>query len=195
MPSIARKNSCAFTLVELCLVTAMLAVISLTVFATFNNAVKIVSKVRQEIPEEDIYIFLDRFTADVNNSLAFSGLAFKGSEDSLELITLVQSPRMGIRSVGKVLYSYDEKTGTLDRELLDFSHLYSREKGYLTHPLTKIKSFKFYYSSFDPVKKESRWEEEWLEGKLPTAIRLEFEVGDEAATTKCTKTVTLPVSS
>jgi len=198
MPSIIRKNKpspcVGFTLVELLLVTVMLAVISLTVFATFNNAIKIMSRVKQGIPEEDIYILLDRFTGDVSNSLIFTGLAFKGSENSLELVTLVQSPRLQMRTVGKVIYSYDEKAGVLDREQLDFSHLYSHENGYLAHALGNIKSLKFSYCSYDPVKKEYQWQGEWAKEGLPSAIRLEFEFENKTVSNKFSKTVSIPVS-
>jgi len=110
------------------------------------------------------------------------------------LVNLVQSPRLAMRTVGKVIYSYDEKAGVLNREQLDFSHLYSRENGYLAPALGNIKSLKFFYCSYDPVKKEYQWQGEWVKEGFPLAIRLEFEFGNKTVSNKFSKTVSIPVS-
>ena len=53
-----KKHNNAFTLVELLIVTAMLAVISLAIYSTFSSGLKIWQRVSKPIPEEDLGIFL-----------------------------------------------------------------------------------------------------------------------------------------
>ena len=104
-----------FTLIEMLVVTVMLSVISLAIYATFNNGIKIWQKINKPIPQEDLYIFLDRFVSDVKNTFKFTGLNFLGKVDRLEFPALVDSPRLNKKTVGQVVYFYNSTSGALNR--------------------------------------------------------------------------------
>lgn len=183
-----------FTLIELLIVTALLAVISLAIYATFNSGVKIWQRVNQQIPEEDLDIFLEKFALDLRNSFKFNGSNFLGEEKRFEFPTLVNSPGMNKKTVGKVIYLYDSESNIIKRNLLDFSQIYNGEEGTTQELLKNAKSLKFRYYLYDKEKKEYLWQDEWLKEDLPLAVRIELEFGNGTEIRKFTKTVNIPVS-
>ena len=67
-PMKRNKNNKGFTLIEVCLVSAMVAIISLAIYTTFANGIKIWQKAHTEILEEDVSIFFERFTSVIYKS-------------------------------------------------------------------------------------------------------------------------------
>ncbi len=185
----------AFTLVELLIVTAMLSIISLAIYSTFNNGIKIWQRINRSLPEEGLGIFLDKFSLDLKNTYKFTGLEFSGDRNRLEFMTLVNSPGLQKRTVGQVIYSYDSQNKILNREQRDYSQIYNDREGLANKVLTDIKSLKFRYYFYDGQRKKYLWLDEWSQETLPLAVRIEFEVGKEIGTNKVTKTVSIPVSS
>jgi len=187
-----RKPNIGFTLVELLLVLAMLAIVSLAVYATFNSGIKIWQRINTEIPEEDLDIFFYKFSSDLRNSFKFTGIDFLGEKDKVAFSTLVDSQRLKKRTIGQVIYSYDFLAEILNREERDFSQIYSDESNIATQSLRNIKSLKFQYYSYDKEKKEYLWNDEWQKKELPLAIRIELEFDDSTQANKFTKTVSIP---
>lgn len=189
-----RKSKIAFTLVELLLVSAMLGIISLAIFATFNSGIKIWQRLNTTLPEEDLDIFFDKFGTDLRNSFGFKYMNFIGTADKIEFATLVNSSRLNKRTVGLVTYSYDPMTEVLDREEKDFSQIYNDEEGIITLSLKNVASLGFQYYFYDEERREYLWDDEWRKEKLPLAIRISLEFNDGTQTNKVTKTVSLPAS-
>ncbi len=183
-----------FTLIEMIMVSALLAVMSLAIYATFNNGMKIWQRVNQSIAEEDLNIFLDKFSGDLRNSFKFTGTKFLGKEDGLEFATLVDSAALQKRSVGKIIYFYDPTAEALSREYLDFSQVYSGENNSHKQSLKNIRALKFQYYLYDPQKKEYLWQDEWLKEELPLAVRIELEFNNGTVVGNFTRTVGIPVS-
>jgi len=190
-----KKNSLGLTFIELLVVTVILSIVSLAIYASFNNGIRIWQRVNKNIPEEDLNIFFDRFALDLRNALQFSGINFSGGSERLEFATIINSQRLQKRTVGEVIYLYEPHKQILKREERDFSQIFSGEDGLIRQSLTKIGYLKFQYYSYDKNKKEYVWEEEWLAGgALPLAVRIEIEFKDGVQTHKFTKTVSIPVS-
>ncbi|MGE5197926.1 MAG: type II secretion system protein J [Deltaproteobacteria bacterium] len=194
MPRIISKTKNGFTFIELLVVTVMLAVISLAVFSAFSSGMKIMRRANRTLPQEDLDIMLDKFTSDVRNSLKFKDLRFIGTENSLELATLVGSSWMRTPTIGRVSYSYDPDSGVFNREQADFSQIYGRDLNRVAQSVGNIKSLRFFYYWYDPVKKEFLWQAEWSNEGLPLAVRLEFDFDDADQISKFTKTVSFPTS-
>ena len=55
-----RKNRSGFTLIELLIVAAMLGVVSLAIYSTFNNGLKLWQKVNKPVAGEDADIFFEQ---------------------------------------------------------------------------------------------------------------------------------------
>ena len=188
-----RKNK-AFTFIEIIIVTLMLAFISLGMYGLLNNGINIWKRVNQGSSLEDLNLFLERFTSDVRNVAVTGNIKFQGHKESLELPTLFASPRLGnIITPGKVAYSYDRQSGTLNRLQLDYSELYRQSGDYNPKSVAHIESLSLEYYLFDTSKREQVWLAEWSEEALPSAIRINFDYDDGAQILHFTKTVAIPV--
>jgi prepilin-type N-terminal cleavage/methylation domain-containing protein len=183
-----------FTLIEILVVTVILSIVSLAIFATFNNGIKIWQRVSRLLPEEDMAIFFDRFNSDVKNSLRFGGLKLTGSEYTLQLVTLVSTSRFQGLTPGEVIYSYNQNSKVISREELDLSHIYTEEKGISARSINNIKSCRFQYYYRDKERKQYFWQDEWIKEELPLAIRLELELDDGSQIRTFTKTVSIPIA-
>lgn len=174
--------------------SAILCVISLAIYATFNNGIKIWQKINRDIPEENLDIFFERFASDLRNAFRFKGIAFVGGEHRVDFPTMVNSPRMRIRSAGKVAYFYEPLTGIVRREEKDFSQIYTREEGLAKDSLRGVKSLRFQYYFYDSEEKEYAWQEEWVGETMPLAVRIELEFDNGVEIIKYSKSVGIPVS-
>ena len=182
------------TFVELLIVTAMLAVVSFAIYAIFSNGVKVWHKVNAPMPEEDVNILFDKFASDVRNCFKYTGIAFIGNGEGFECASLVFSPRLQKRTVGKIIYVFDSGENAITRETRDYSGVYTEERSVLIQMTKNIKSVRFYYYMYDAEKSEYLWLNEWLSEGLPLAVRMELECGDDNRTETFTKTVSIPVS-
>ncbi len=187
-----RKNK-GFTLIEMLIVTAMLAVVSLAVYATFDSGIKIWKRVNQEMPSEDMDIFFDKFTSDLRNTLKAGNISPSGQKDEFELPVLVNSRRLGI-SPGKVRYRFDHAKGGVIRQRMDYSDIYDGGSGSEELSMRNVKSLKFQYYIYDDEKQEYLWQDELTGQVLPLAVRVELELKDNGQTGKFTKTAGIPVS-
>ena len=184
-----------FTLIEMLIVTAILSVVALAIYATLNNGIKIWQKVNRQLTEEDLNIFFDKFTLDLRNTFKFTGINFSGTIDKLEFPTLVNSLRLQKRTVGRLIYAYEPETRILNRDQADFAGVYSGESNAIQQSLRNVRALKFQYYLYDEQEKEYLWQDEYghKEG-LPLAVRVELEFDDGAEIKKFTKTVGIPTS-
>jgi Tfp pilus assembly protein PilE len=73
-----KNNNLGFTLVEMLIVAVTLSIVSLAMYAIFNNGLKIWQRVSSQIPESEVNIFFDKFSLDLKNTVRFSGIKFQG---------------------------------------------------------------------------------------------------------------------
>jgi prepilin-type N-terminal cleavage/methylation domain-containing protein len=192
MRRMKQSNNEGFTLIEILVVTVILSVVSLAIFTTFSNGIKIWKRINTEITGEDLFIFCDRFGFDLRNSFKFTGIKFLGKEDSLEFPTKVNSPRLNAKTVGRVSYEYNPDARILIRRQTDFSGVYSAEEVPPKQSLKDIKNAKFLYYFYDKEKKEYVWLEEWSRDELPLAVKMELEFAGQDKNNKFIRTFSIP---
>lgn len=190
-----REKHPGLSLVEILIVMVIMSLISLAVYANLSSGIKIWQRINKPRPEEDLNIFLDRFMQDLKNALKFQGLDFLGTEDSFELPTLINSPALKTKTVGKVIYYYDRREKILKRQQQDLSQIYNRQDSGPVRQLGNVESLRFQYCSYDKEKKEFIWQEEWkTKDEFPLSVRMELEFNNGIQTKAFTRTVDIPIS-
>ncbi len=207
------KRNNAFTLIEMLVVMAMLSVVSLAVYVTFSNSLKIWQKANQEIPAQDIGIFFEKLTSDLRNTLRISGMVFAGTNEEVEFATLVnqrlQDPVMdsgrsdgqskgeakeAIVTVGRVRYRFDQSKAEMARQRMGYSDIHSSRQVAKDVMLQNVESLAFRYYTFDKEKQEYLWQDEWAGDGLPLAVRIELELKKDGQADKFVRTVSIPIS-
>ena len=185
----------ALTLIELAVVTAMLSIISLAIYANFNSGIKLWQVVNKDLPEEEINILFDKFTFDIKNSIRFKNIRFIGQVDKVEFATILDSPELGNRSVGKVVYLYDDYSKVLSRIQKDYSQVYSDRKGLVRELVRGVDSLRFRYYLYDRDIKKYIWQDYWDTDRMPLAVRISIKLSEGSKVEGFVKTVSLPIST
>jgi prepilin-type N-terminal cleavage/methylation domain-containing protein len=188
------KTKYGFTLVELLIVTVILAIISLAIFSTFSNGIKIYNRINSEGTLADLVIFCDRFSLDLSNCINNSLIKFIGKPEELEFASVLNSPRMQKRTVSRIRYAWDSSSEKIKRFTYDYSGVYNQEEVPSRQSLDKIKSCVFRYYYLDNQTRDFAWAEEWNKESLPVAVRMEVELTDNLET-KITRTFNIPIAA
>ncbi len=194
LDTMKNKIKSGFTLVEMLIVTVILAITSLAIFSTFSNGIKIYNRINSEATLADLAIFSDRFGQELRNSVNFTPIKFVGKKDELEFATLVNSPRMQKRSLGRVKYGWESSRERLMRFTGDYSGVYNQEDLSLRQSLDQVKSAVFSYYYFDNLTRDFAWAEEWNKGYLPSAVRMELELFQAGSEVKLVRTFDIPTA-
>jgi len=196
-------RSAGFTLIELMIVTALMGVLMLSVYAVFSSGVRIWKRINVQTKSEDVAILFQKLGTDVRNGTRFGKLPFMGEEDHMSFPCLFNDSRsaMGFR-MGVVTYSYESRAGTLVRQRQGISDIYEEKPGERIALLEGVDSAQFKYYFFDPEENGYGWIDEWPPDSLteepagnpvPVAVRLEITLNEYAGQGHHIKTIALPL--
>jgi prepilin-type N-terminal cleavage/methylation domain-containing protein len=192
-----RKEIFGFTLIETLIVAAMLSVVALALYSTFSSGIKIWQKLTQKVLADDVNIFFEKISDDLRNSFRFSGISFVGREDSLNFATLVKTDfgqREKVFTVGKVDYTFDAQTKSLNRQQVSYSQLYQNTSVPLRQMIANVEALRFQYYRYNPEEELYVWEDFWQEEEnIPLAVRITIYFGNAAKTESLAKTISIPL--
>ena len=194
-----------FTLIELVLVTAILAVIGMAVYGTFSNGLNIWEKVTEDSVEEDIYLFFEKISVDLRNSFKLTGLRFKGGKTKVSFPSMIKyKGEDGLENtIGEVTYYIDRKKKALMRREANYSEIYRKKPGFVRMLSENISSLQFKYYVYEEKYKKYAWVTDWqlsdeyfgevVEETLPLVVKIEIGIPGEKGEQKFVKTVQLPM--
>jgi len=158
MFKMTRHNERSLTLVELLLVTSLMAALSLAVYQSLSNGLEVWKRSRHVSTEGDVLIFFDRLGMDLSRAMDFSLFRFEGADRSITIPTIVNAPlgRRGSREVEYVLqqpglarYVFRHDRGEITRESAHYGRALKKEFGPPTSIVTNVTSVLI--SSFDLI--------------------------------------------
>jgi len=156
-----RQNVCrrrAFTLAEMLIVVTMISMISLAVFQAVSNGMRVWEYSAYYSREEDMAIFLDKFSQELRNSFPYSLFTFEGTQKSISFPTIVTTQmdraisdgRIDyVKQMGMVHYSFDQTYGALVRQQSNYSEAVNGKKGRKTAVIQPLVSLTFAYLIFE----------------------------------------------
>jgi len=183
-----------FTLIEMLLVSALLASLSLAIFLCLSNGLKLWQRTQQAVLQEDVAIFFDKFSGDLRNAFPFSTLAIEGQEYSFAFPTVVwmRADRGSARAadefvdqLGRAQYAFDGAQGVVTRQQANYSQG-MRKVWNDAAPQVLLRgamevSFKYFYSGRkgDDFSTEAK-------GGLPSGVEVgvRYKEGQEERTAK-----------
>lgn len=82
----------AFTLIEMLLVASLLSVTGLAVYHAISDGLRIWEYSRRYSSEEDVAVFFEKLTTDLQNIYRYSAISFDGKENKILIPTIVRTP-------------------------------------------------------------------------------------------------------
>ena len=80
-----------FTLIEILMVTALLSVIGLSLFSVFNSGISVWQRLTQEVIAEDVNLFFEKISSDLQSTFLFSEISFQGKEDEISFPVILSA--------------------------------------------------------------------------------------------------------
>ena len=191
---------------ELILSTAIIFLVSITVYATFFNAVNVWRRanVSRKL-EKDIAITLTKLSRDIRNAFEFSGIPFEGTENAVFFPGLVntapsgQNPQSGI---GRIVYFFDKDKMRLCKEEKKYPEVFREDKiedDHVTTLISDVEKLTFSYCYLDTLSSEYKWKDSWKkedQDSLPQAVKLELVLKSNGMdANQFTKTIFMPIGT
>lgn len=190
------KQGFGFTLIEMSLVTGLIAMIGLAVYGSLSSGMKIWQRANKKMPEVEINIFFDKISNDIRNWLIFSAIVPEGKRGALSFPLMQEKgltkDKMAV-GFGKVRYYFDKQAGCVYRDYQDYSQLAAEAKK--SQPqliISGIESLSFKYYYFDIAVKRGSWDDE-LDKEIPSAVKIDINFEDNKKIKKLTKIITVYV--
>ncbi len=123
-------NRKAFTLIEILIVTALLAAVSIAIANAFSNGLKLWARADRLTQQTQAGIFIDKFSEDLRQTHPMSTLRFKGRSTEIQFPTQVltladpHSTRHNeemVNTIGAVRYRFDPATKSIYRSQANYS--------------------------------------------------------------------------
>lgn len=200
MIKIFSKKS-GMTFIEVLIVSALIAVVSLSLYHGLNNGLKVWQRSQQLVVEEDILIFFEKLTKDLHNAYRFSTIAFEGVpsrfafpviQNSVIESSLNEQSQEYTEQLSKVEYIFDYNKNTLFRRQANYAQ--ALEDQY-AQPRAIVKGvsevvFKYYYmTDTDEIYTESVLE------TIPSRIEVTVSFSDRGYRRAMRKDIILPIGS
>lgn len=182
-----------FTLLELLVGTALVAVVAVVVAAAFAAGFRIWQRVSQQGDEESV-TGMELLSRDLRNTVPSRLAPFTGDEIRLEIPTILVSPsKEGGAVPGVVRYEYNRSARTLDR-VLHYFLVPDADQEHRDIVMESVGSVRFSYGDRgldgrDPVQWTSAWSGRTNE---PAAVRVELEFESGGVRFERVRTILLP---
>jgi Tfp pilus assembly protein PilE len=171
------------TFIEIMLVVSLIGLVSLALYQSFTNGLRVWQKSRELIIEEDVAVFFDKLAQDLRNTYVHTTQYFEGDSSRVSFPALVWLKTMNPRrhsdeysdQMGQVEYALDVERRSIVRRSANYSEARQRLFGQEQVVVTPIDGlqFKYYYLTDDG----EIFSEQVLE-TVPAGIEVEVTIQD-----------------
>lgn len=195
-----RIRSRAFTLIEVLLVSSLIAILAIAIFRSFGNGLKLWGKAERLNREAEVAIFLDKMAEDLRSTIVTSVISFKGTgmEISFPAIVLtkadIKSSRAAeqlIDQIGAVQYRFDPGQHTVLRRQANYSQAVKNTWGQETPVVMGIDDLILHYEVLS--NKSFLMKSELKEG-LPDGVMVEIHFTDDNGPHELKRFLPIPVA-
>ena len=192
-------NRRAFSLVEMLIVSALVATISIAVANAFGNGLKLWQRADLLSHDAGVGIFLDQMAEDCRQVQLMKTLSFKGDSRQVELPTIVtlnadpKSTRANeglIDSLGKVRYRYDDALHLIYRSRVNYGDAFYKRFSTEDIVIQSIESMSFKYYVITDKGLE---EKDSVDGSVPYAMAISLTFKQDGVVSSIERFFPIPV--
>lgn len=186
-----------FSLLEMLLVTALVASISLAVFLCLSNGLRLWKKMQAVKTAEAVTVFFDRLAVELANAFLFSTLPVDGEISAFVFPTIIyattdskssRADEVSAEQIGVVRYSYDKTSAQIVRQQADYGRAVSGNWHPAVQVVSGVSSLRFLY--YYPGSPEAM---PFKEGQiLPSGVMVEVEWVEQQQNRRITRYFVLP---
>lgn len=200
---IAKRGACGLTLIEVAFASLVVSIVAFAVYGTLSRGIDIWRRVHGVFPQEDVAIFFEKITVDLENSFRYPDLKLTGNATYLTFATFVlpRPPEPNVETMGTASYVFDDSRREIQKGTASYSEVYEAKEGGRSAVLQHVEHLAFSYLFFNKEEERYVWGEAWppgdveLEGVfLPLAVRIVLRLHDENKSQEYTTAVFLPVA-
>jgi prepilin-type N-terminal cleavage/methylation domain-containing protein len=167
----------AFTLIELLLTMAIFSVVSLAVYSTFNQGMKVWKRANQmNIKERKTFLKIEKLQRQIRQSFINKDIVFSGEKQQICFPQVINSQAL------RLTYAFDPD----NKEIVSAADKLSDivlEEDKEDKPSLKFQTYlsgvdflSFSYLFYDLQEKTYTWNDEWKEKGLPLAIKINLTI-------------------
>ena len=193
-----RSRLQGFTLIEILITISLAAIVGAGIYSLLDSGIRVADRVANPIREEDLNIFFEKFSRDIQNTFKYSEIPFSGDEEQLSFATTIQAgEELGMeRGIGRVRYFYDSGDDSIERAEENLSDLFEEDENRSRSVLGGVTSASFMYYQYTPIDNVYQWITEWEAGdenQIPIAVQIRLKYNDEENEKYTTRTFSIPV--
>lgn len=188
-----------FTLVELLVVSGLLGIVAVAIFAAISSGLNVYSRIKlYEQKKADILFAIEKLEADLKNTFIISGFRLSGSSEVISfpgLVKAVDSAGNSYLSLGKIYYYRNKESGNLLRAEQAYAQALSGSVSSLKEaPLVYIEAINFSYCIYNSETKTYSWNDVWDLDNLPKSVKIKVYFNNKGINEEFTRTVVLPMA-
>lgn len=178
-PQPTRKNLTGFTLVELLVTSALLALMAGAVVATLAGALKVWQRAEDRGTNDQwVQVAFHQVRQDLQNVRRFKPIPFEGDYESFSFPTVITrstAPETEVEALGERGYFFDWNRRNLCRSEHPYQGLRRvRLTDSCSPVLTGLDRLRFSYYGFDPHTNTYDWSATWSSPEPPVAVKMEI---------------------
>ena len=181
------KRLKAFTLVEVLVVSSLIAISSIAIFRSFGNGLKLWARAERLNREAEVAIFLDKMSEDLRSTVIVSGLGFKGStmQVSFPAIILTKADLKSSRAseglvdqIGAVQYRFDSASHTIFRRQVNYAQAikarWAQEEFSVASGVTDLKL------QYEATSDKGKMLKSEINEGIPSGVMVEVDFSDDS---------------
>jgi hypothetical protein len=175
----------AFTLMEILLVTSLIAITGVAVFGAFQNGLRLWAKGMKLSHEGDVAIWLDKAGEDFRSAFSFSNIAFKGTGLKVSFPCFVTTQDVS-GQIGAVEYRFEPAEKKVYRRQAAYGQAIKGQWGPDQEMATGVEEFELrYYYSGEARSHESA-------GSLPAGVGIRIRLAGSASDQELRRYFSIP---
>lgn len=175
------KGKTALTLVEVLITTSLISLLSYVLYSSLVNGTKVWKKSQELVVEEDVLIFLDKISRDLQNVFILSDMAFSGSSQDVSfpaIIKLLADAQSDLTEgeyvpqMGRVRYYFDKDSHAIYSQQACYGQALSQTFSDPRKLVASVTDFRIKYYFTEGGKEV---ESDTIDDSIPSAINVQIE--------------------
>ncbi|OGX54722.1 MAG: hypothetical protein A2306_11275 [Omnitrophica WOR_2 bacterium RIFOXYB2_FULL_38_16] len=193
------ENKSAMTLIEILIVTSLIAVISVAIYSCLSSGIRVWQESNRLVVEEDIAMFFDKISKDLRNVYSYSRIKPQGDvfRFSFPAIVYTKADKGSghpegsyVDQLGKVEYYFDPISDSIYRRQANYSQAVSEQYSRESKIVGSVERLKFTYFVLTPEGEITKNE---ILDYIPSAIEVLVVFKDSRGERSMRKFIDIPI--